>query len=150
MNGGLILYLPGLLLFVGGIGFVIANLILSHILHPHVRTHEKYTTYECGEDPIGNAWVQFNHRFYLIALIFVIFDVEIILMFPWVLAFRDFGWFGFVDLVIFLAILVIGLAYAWVKGALVWDKPRPRYTSAAPVSEQPISDRSEDSHAAVA
>ena len=150
MDGGLILYLPGLFLFLGGLGFVLGNLVLSHILHPHVRTREKYTTYECGEDPVGHAWVQFNHRFYLIALIFVVFDVEVVLMFPWVVAYRAYGWMGVVDLMIFVGLMVVALVYAWAKGALVWDKPRPRYTSAT-LEKPPEADRrSEDRHVAVA
>ena len=120
-------YLAGFILFLGGVAFVLANVLLSHIVHPHVRTHEKYIAYECGEDPVGNAWIQFNHRFYLLALTFVIFDVEVVLLFPWVLVFREFRWFGFVDVFIFVVILLFGLAYAWKKGALVWDKPEPRY-----------------------
>ncbi len=120
-------YLAGFILFLGGIAFVLANVLLSHIVHPHVRTHEKYIAYECGEDPVGNAWIQFNHRFYLLALTFVIFDVEVVLLFPWVLVFREFRWFGFIDVFIFVVILLFGLAYAWKKGALVWDKPEPRY-----------------------
>lgn len=140
MNEGLIIFLPGLFLFVGGLLFVVINLLISRILHPRVQTPEKPTIYECGELPVGQAWVQFNHRFYLIALIFVVFDVEVVFLFPWILAFKDFGWIGIVDLIVFLALLVIGLVYAWGKEALVWDKPRPRYTSASDKIKETWSD----------
>ena len=129
-------YLIGLVLFATGIGFVLFNLVLSHIIHPHVRTHEKYVAYECGEDPVGGAWIQFNHRFYLLALAFVIFDVEVVFLFPWVIVFRELGWFGLIEVVVFIGVLLIGLAYAWKKHALVWDKPEPKYVSAAPVAQE--------------
>ncbi len=147
--GGPLLYLPGLILFLVGILFVLINLVVSHLVHPHVRTPEKYISYECGEDPVGNAWIQFNHRFYLVALVFVIFDVEIILLFPWILVFKEFGWFGFFEITFFIGMLVLALAYAWVKQALVWDKPRPKYVSITqPVQTKPSP--GEEEHVATA
>jgi NADH-quinone oxidoreductase subunit A len=83
----------------------------------------KYVSYECGEEPEGSAWIQFNIRFYVVALIFIIFDVEIIFLLPWAVVFKDLGPFAFVEGLIFIAILVIGLAYVWAKGDLAWIKP---------------------------
>jgi len=79
--------------------------------------------YECGETPEGSAWIQFNIRFYVFALIFIIFDVEIIFLLPWAVVFNRLGLFAFVEGLIFIAILVVGLAYVWAKGDLAWVKP---------------------------
>jgi len=84
---------------------------------------EKYTTYECGEEPKGSAWIKFNIRFYVVALIFIIFEVEIIFLLPWAVVFKELGAFAFVEGLIFIAILVVGLAYVWQKGDLAWIKP---------------------------
>ncbi|MDQ7053355.1 MAG: NADH-quinone oxidoreductase subunit A [candidate division KSB1 bacterium] len=103
--------------------FIALNLLISRLLQPRVPSAGKNTTYECGEIPIGSSWVQFNIRFYVITLIFVIFDVEIVFLVPWAVVFKDLGWFAFVEVVIFVFILLVGLAYAWRKGDLEWDKP---------------------------
>ncbi|MBM4169161.1 MAG: NADH-quinone oxidoreductase subunit A [Ignavibacteria bacterium] len=108
-----------------GIVFVAAGLITAWILRPHRPYPEKLKTYECGEEPIGNAWVRFNVRFYVIALIFLIFEVEIVFLFPWALVYRELGLFAFIEMAIFLIILLVGFAYVWAKGDLDWDKPRP-------------------------
>ncbi|OGR82111.1 MAG: NAD(P)H-quinone oxidoreductase subunit 3, partial [Elusimicrobia bacterium RIFCSPHIGHO2_01_FULL_64_10] len=79
------------------------------------------TTYECGPDPVGPAWVQLNVRFYLFALLFVVFDVETLFIYPWALAYRTLGMTGFVEMLIFIAVLFLGLVYAWRKGSLQWD-----------------------------
>ena len=73
---------------------------------------------------MGNSWIQFNIRFYVIALIFIIFDVEVVFMVPWAVVFKELGTFAYVEMVIFIVILLVGLAYAWRKGDLEWDKPR--------------------------
>ena len=78
-------------------------------------------SYECGEIPEGSAWVTFNIRFYVIALIFLIFDVEIVFLFPWAVAFRQLGLLGLIEMGLFIAILVVGFWYVWKKGALEWD-----------------------------
>ncbi len=108
-----------------GVIFVAGGLIAAWLLRPHRPYPEKLATYECGEEPIGNAWVRFNVRFYVIALIFLIFEVEIVFLFPWALVYRELGLFAFIEMAIFLAILLVGFAYVWVKGDLDWDKPRP-------------------------
>jgi len=80
----------------------------------------KNATYECGLETVGPTWVQFNFRYYLYALIFVIFDIETVFLYPWAVAFRELAWFTIVEVLIFMAILVVGLAYAWKKKALEW------------------------------
>ncbi len=104
--------------------FVAISLVLSRLIRPKGRySPEKYTTYECGENPQGMAWIQFNIRFYVFALIFIIFDVEIIFLLPWAVVFKNLGPFAFLEGLIFVGILVVGLAYVWRKGDLAWVKP---------------------------
>lgn len=110
------------------LGFVIvvalvsaAAIILSTLLAPRRRGAERKTTYESGMEPIGGAWIQFNIRYYMFALIFVIFDVETVFLYPWAVAFNQLGLLAFVEALIFIAILVVALVYAWRKGALEWS-----------------------------
>jgi NADH-quinone oxidoreductase subunit A len=105
--------------------FVAGGLIFAWLVRPSRAYHGKLTTYECGEDPVGNSWVKFNIRFYVVALIFLIFDVEVVFLFPWAVVFRELGMFAFVEMLAFLAILLVGYAYVWVQGDLDWDKPVP-------------------------
>lgn len=117
---------------VAGIAFVGGGLLASQILRPNRPNEEKSTTYESGEDPLGNARASFPIKYYVIALIFLLFEVEIIFLFPWALVFGDkslneatnnqWGWLAFIEMTIFLFILIIGLAYAWRKGFLDWEK----------------------------
>jgi NADH-quinone oxidoreductase subunit A len=86
-------------------------------------------TYECGEESEGSAWLQFNIRFYVIALIFLIFDVEVVFLFPWAVVFKEMGLLALIEMGIFLLILVVGLAYVWVKADLNWVKRKVRYGS---------------------
>jgi NADH-quinone oxidoreductase subunit A len=95
-------------------------MILGPLLRPNKPTVEKLTTYESGLDPFGEAQVRYNIRYYLFALLFVVFDVEILFLYPWAVSFMDLGMFGLVEVVIFIALLVIGLAYAWKKKVLEW------------------------------
>ncbi len=112
-----------------GIVLVAVPLLLQRILSPQNRSREKLTTYECGEDPEGSAWIQFNIRFYVIALIFLIFDVEVVFLFPWAVVFKDLGLLAMVEMAIFLVILIVGLAYVWVKSDLDWVKRKVKYAS---------------------
>lgn len=112
-------------LIVGGV-FVAGGSIAAWLVRPHRPYPSKLTTYECGEEPLGDTRVRFNVRFYVIALIFLIFDVEVVFLFPWALVFSDLGWFAFIEMIVFLAILFVGYAYVWRKGDLDWDKPAPR------------------------
>ncbi len=110
-----------------GIVLIYMALLLSKIVAPKKDTPDKLSTYECGEESEGSAWVQFNIRFYVIALIFLIFDVEVVLLFPWAVVFKDLGLLAFVEMAIFLLILIVGLAYVWKKGDLDWVKYSVKY-----------------------
>ncbi len=109
-----------------GVGFVAIGLAFAWLLRPNRPYPSKLATYECGEVPVGDTRVRFNIRFYVIALIFLIFDVEVVFLFPWATVFKNLGWFAFVEMMVFLVILLVGYAYVWRKGDLDWDKPAPR------------------------
>ena len=109
-----------------GTMFVAGGLIASWILRPKRGYPNKLSTYECGEEPVGEPWVKFNIRFYVVALIFLIFEVEIVFLFPWALVFKNLGMFAFVEAVLFILILGVGYVYVWAKGDLDWDKPSPQ------------------------
>src|SRR4030065_938333 len=98
--------------------FVVVALIAAKIISPARPTHEKLLTYECGENPEGSPWVKFNIRFYVVALIFLIFDVEVVMLIPWALVYRDSGIFGFLVGAIFLVLLGLGMAYELRKSDL--------------------------------
>jgi len=116
-----------LLFFIVAALVVGATLFVARLLRPSRPSAEKLSTYECGEEPIGDSWVKFNVRFYIVALIFLIFDVEVVFLFPWALVYRKLGTFAFTEMMVFLGILIAGYIYVWVKGDLDWDKPRPKY-----------------------
>ena len=116
-----------LLFTVTAIGFVLLSLVGGSFLRPNNPTAEKSMIYECGEKPIGHAWYNFNPRFYLIALVFVIFEVEIAFMYPVAAVYRWFvahgsGLLVFAEIFVFVAILSVGLAYVWAMGDLEWVK----------------------------
>lgn len=128
------------------VGFALGGITLSRILGPRFPSPEKATIYECGERPIGVAWFNFNPRFYLVALVFVIFEVDIALTFPvvavyrkWAQASTTLAWVAFVELFLFTAILVVGLAWVWAHGDLEWVKKLTgaSYEAPAPGSESP-------------
>lgn len=104
----------------GGIAFGFIVIITNWIVRPNRPNREKETTYECGLDTQGPTWVQFKISYFLYALLFVIFDVETAFLYPWAVAFNSLGLFALVEMFIFMAILVVGLVYAWKKGALAW------------------------------
>ena len=107
--------------FIGfGIAFVVFNYILNALITRRVPEPQKYDIYECGEVPEGQAQVQYNVRYFIFALIFVLFDVEVIFVVPWAVVFQELGMFAFVEMLIFLLILIFGLVYAWRKGVLHW------------------------------
>lgn len=109
-----------------GIAFVVVNLIAWKILRPSRFSEEKLTTYECGENPQGSAWIQFNIRFYVFALIFIVFDVEAAFLLPWAVVFKELGPLAFVEGLVFIGILAVGLAYVWRKGDLEWVRAEDR------------------------
>ena len=110
-----------------GIIMVAVPLIVQSLVAPSKKSKEKLETYECGEESEGSAWLQFNIRFYVIALIFLIFDVEIVFLFPWAVVYQELGLLAFIEAFIFVMILVVGFAYVWVKGDLDWVKMNVRY-----------------------
>ena len=112
-------------LIVGGV-FVAGGLVFAWLLRPNRPYPSKLATYECGEVPVGDTRVRFNIRFYVVALIFLIFDVEVVFLFPWAVVYKNLGWFAFIEMLVFLAILLVGYAYVWRKGDLDWDKPAPK------------------------
>jgi NADH-quinone oxidoreductase subunit A len=124
-------YLPVLVFLVLGAVFVPLNLFIGSLVRPKVYEPEKYAPYECGEESEGHLFNQFNPRFYVIALIFVIFEVELVFLFPWALLLRGLGWYGFVTGFIFLVILLLSLVYEWGKGNLEWIMPPRTPTSAS-------------------
>ena len=104
-----------------------AALVLAKILSPSKPSKNKLDTYECGEQAEGSAWVQFNIRYYVIALIFIIFDVEVLFLFPWAVVYKELGWLAFTEMAIFLIILIFGLIYVWKKQDLDWVKYKVKY-----------------------
>ncbi len=102
-------------------------LLLAKLLAPAHPSKNKLSTYECGEEAEGSAWVTFNIRYYVIALIFIIFDVEVLFLFPWAVVYKDLGWLAFIEMAIFLMILIIGLIYVWRKQDLDWVKYKVKY-----------------------
>jgi NADH-quinone oxidoreductase subunit A len=117
-----------------GIFFVLFTFFLGWLVAPKKPNPEKLSSYECGEEPRGNSWIQFNSRFYVIALIFLLFDVEMVFIFPWATVFGQegliaadprWGWLSLAEMFIFIGILLIGLVYVWKKGDLNWIKPEP-------------------------
>jgi NADH-quinone oxidoreductase subunit A len=110
----------GLFLLLGS-AVVGGMLLATTLLGPKLRFAEKQEPFECGEHPLVSPYQRFSVKFYLVAVLFILFDVEIVFLYPWAVLFRELGWFGFVEMGIFLAVLVAGLAYAWMKGALDWE-----------------------------
>ena len=105
--------------------FVFAGLIVSRIIQPRKPSKEKSTTYECGEVPVGDSWIRFNIRFYVIALVFVVFDVEAVFLFPWAVVFKKMGMIALIEMFVFLLILFAGFIYLWARGDLEWIRPKP-------------------------
>jgi NADH-quinone oxidoreductase subunit A len=115
-----------LVFLVAIVGLMVVVFVLWWAIRPSRQSDEKVTTYECGEDPVGNAWIQFNIRFYVFALIFVVFDVEAVFLLPWAVVFRELGALAYVEGLVFIGILVVALAYVWRKGDLAWVRPEDR------------------------
>jgi NADH:ubiquinone oxidoreductase subunit 3 (subunit A) len=113
-------YLYAGILFAAGFGFVILVTIVANLIAPHSRTKQKLQTYESGETPIGSAWVQYPLGFYIFALLFVAFDVDIVFIIAWAVIFKQLSLFGFFEILFFIIVLALGLAYAWRKGVIRW------------------------------
>jgi NADH-quinone oxidoreductase subunit A len=114
-------YLPLVvaLLVAGVLGLVM--LAAAAYLGPKTITATKVAPFECGSNPVGSARQRFAVKFYVVAILFIVFDLETVFLYPWAVLFKDLGWFGFVEMVIFAATLILGLVYVWKKGALDWE-----------------------------
>jgi NADH-quinone oxidoreductase subunit A len=118
----LLQYVPIAIMFVLAVGFIVVTMIATHALGPKRKTATKLDSFECGIEPQGNARIPFNIRYFLVAILFVLFDVEVIFMYPWAVNFRDLGVLGLVEMVLFITTLLIGFYYIIKKGALNWEK----------------------------
>lgn len=114
-------YLPVLIFMIIGIGIGFIAPTLGYLLSPKKPDPEKNSPYECGFPPFNDARAPFDVRFYLVAILFIIFDLETAFLVPWAVVFRDLGWFGLASMGIFLGLLTIGFVYEWGKGALEWE-----------------------------
>jgi NADH-quinone oxidoreductase subunit A len=126
-----------------GAALVLIGLLVAKLIRPHRPNEEKLSTYECGEEPVGNAWGRFNIRFFLIAMLFVLFEVELLFLFPWALVFAQpdllkastaWGWVVLAEMFMFIGMLALGLLYAWKSGLLRWNKT----IAANPPSKSPV------------
>ena len=128
-------FIPVIIFTALAIGLIAGPLVIQYLISPrHNKGGEKLVSYECGEVPEGSAWIKFNIRFYIIALIFIIFDVEVVFLFPWAAVYQDFiasgnGALVLFEMLIFVLILLLGFAYAWIKGDLDWVKMKLKYAS---------------------
>jgi NADH-quinone oxidoreductase subunit A len=113
-------WLSILLMIALGAGFALVSVLLSNLLGPRKPTPEKLAPYECGMPAVGDARERQSVKFYLVAMIFLLFDIEVAFLYPWAMAIRELGWGGFVQLVLFIALLLAGYTYVWRKGALDW------------------------------
>ena len=135
-----------ILFIIGGLLFIGITFSISKIWRPNRPNEEKLTTYESGEEPLGNANIQFNVRFYIVALIFLLFDIELVFLFPWSVVFGQkklidethglWGWFTLIEMGIFILLLALGLAYVWKRGFLEWVRPEQK----TPTFESKIPD----------
>jgi NADH-quinone oxidoreductase subunit A len=123
-----------LLFLIAGIIIVCLIFFVNRLIAPNHPNPEKLTSYECGEEPVGSAWLPFNSKFYIIALVFLLFEVEMVFVFPWATVFGSheinsfdprWGTLSLIEMFVFLGILILGLVYVWVKGDLDWIKPKP-------------------------
>jgi NADH-quinone oxidoreductase subunit A len=114
-----------LLFIITGSVFVVVALFVAKLIRPDRPNKIKMLTYECGEIPFGDARIQFNNRFYVIGLMFLIFEVEILLLFPWAVVFKEIGWFAFLVMLVFVSLIFIGFIYELGKRQLKWDVPIP-------------------------
>jgi NADH-quinone oxidoreductase subunit A len=115
-------YLPIALMLIVALGFVVTTVLATHYFGPKRNTQTKLEAFECGIESKGNARVPFNIKYFLVAILFVLFDVEVIFMYPWAVNFKDLGVNGFIEMVVFIALLMIGFFYIKKKGALKWEE----------------------------
>ena len=114
-------YLPIVLMFIVAAGFVVTTMVVTHMLGPKKKSKIKLETFECGIESKGNARMPFSIKYFLVAILFVLFDVEVIFMYPWAVNFKDLGMFGFLEMLMFMGFLLLGFFYIVKKGALKWE-----------------------------
>jgi NADH-quinone oxidoreductase subunit A len=114
-------YFPILLFIAVGLAIGVAPMVLGRLLGPHRPDPEKLSPYECGFEAFEDARMKFDVRYYLVAILFILFDLEIAFLFPWAIVINDIGLAGFLAMMLFLAILTVGFVYEWMKGALEWE-----------------------------
>lgn len=114
-------YFPILLFIIVGLAVGVAPIVLGKLVAPNKPDSEKNSPYECGFEAFEDARMKFDVRYYLVAILFILFDLEIAFLFPWAVVLKEIGLFGFVSMMVFLAILVVGFIYEWMKGALEWE-----------------------------
>ena len=114
-------YFPILLFMLVGLAVGVAPVVLGKLLGPNRPDPEKLSPYECGFEAFEDARMKFDVRYYLVAILFILFDLEIAFLFPWATVLNDIGLFGFISMMVFLGILVVGFIYEWMKGALEWE-----------------------------
>ena len=114
-------YAAILIFVVIAMGFGLVTLALSYLVQPKYPETEKLSTYECGSEPFSDSRMPFPVRYYVIAMLFVIFDIEVIFLYPWAVTFNQLGVIGFIEMMIFIGLFVVAYVYAWRKGALEWD-----------------------------
>lgn len=145
-NGALSSFSVILLFMIGSALFLLGGMFVAYMLAPRKPNPEKLSTYECGEQPIGHAWGQFNFRFYTLALVFILFEIETVLLFPWAIVFGQealieatqgrWAWLAFIEAFVFIGLLIGGLLYAWRRGFLDWLRPKPLL----PTLKSPVPD----------
>jgi len=114
-------YFPILLFIFIALAFGIVTLLISYLVQPKYPEPEKLSTYECGSEPFSDARMPFPVRYYIFAMLFVIFDIEVIFLYPWAVVFDKIGLIGLIEMMIFIALFLVAYVYAWRKGALEWD-----------------------------
>ena len=122
-------WLSIILMAVLGLVFAVPAVLLSQVLGPRKPSPEKMAPYECGMPPVGDARERQSVKFYLVAMIFLLFDIEVAFLYPWAMALRELGWGGFVQVVLFMLLLLAGYVYVWRKGALDWGEEKRAYGS---------------------
>src|SRR5262245_8786040 len=119
-------YIPILIVFIFVAGFAVTNIVLSHVVGKRKNTRAKLMPYECGMDPVGSAHQRFSVKFYLVAMLFILFDIEAIFLVPWAVVFKDLLHIGrafvFFEMMIFIAVLLVGYIYVWKKGVFEWNR----------------------------
>jgi NADH-quinone oxidoreductase subunit A len=114
-------YVPVLLFLILAIGFAVGTIVASSLIVPRRSNRVKMSPYECGVDPVGSARERFSIKFYLVAVLFILFDIEAVFLYPWAVAFRQLGLYGLIEMGLFIVVLLVGYLYVLKKGALEWN-----------------------------